>query len=117
MNFVEYQHEAMKTADYPFKGNNLLYPSLKLAGESGEAADKIGKWWRNNFSESPLVSGKDLNEEQTHLFILELGDVLWYLAALSQELGVSLESVADQNIKKLHDRQNRGVIKSEGDIR
>jgi NTP pyrophosphatase (non-canonical NTP hydrolase) len=113
VNFQEYQHLATKTASYPDLGNNIIYPALKLAGESGEAADKIGKWWRNH----GFTSGKQLNEEQIHLLVLELGDVLWYIAALANELGVPLEAVAASNIDKLYDRLERGTIKGEGDTR
>ena len=113
MNFNEYQHAALQTADYPDRGNNLLYPALGLAGESGETVDKIKKYWRNN----GVTSGKQLNDEQRHLLLLEVSDVLWYCAALASELGVPLEAIADLNIKKLNDRRARGVIKSEGDQR
>jgi NTP pyrophosphatase (non-canonical NTP hydrolase) len=113
MNFNEYQHAALQTADYPDKGNNLLYPSMGLGGEAGEAVDKAKKYWRNH----GITSGRQLNDEQRHLLVLEWGDCLWYLAALASEAGVSLESIADQNIKKLNDRRQRGVIKSEGDTR
>jgi len=113
MDFNEYQTGALKTADYPLMGQNLIYPALKLAGESGEVADKIGKYWRN----TGATKSKDLSSEQTMSLIYEMGDSLWYLAALSSELGISLEWVAQKNLEKLHDRQKRGVIKSEGDNR
>lgn len=113
MNFNEYQHAALETADYPEKGRNFIYPAMGLAGESGEALDKCKKYWRN----FGATSGDQLNDEQRHLLALEIGDVIWYAAALSQEIGLSLESVADLNIKKLQDRKDRGVIKSEGDQR
>ena len=49
--------------------------------------------------------------------ILELGDVLWYIAALADELGIPLEEIAIQNIEKLRGRHARGTIKGEGDNR
>ena len=113
MNFNEYQHAALQTADYPEKGNNLLYVGMGLAGESGECVDKLKKYWRN----FGITKGSQLNDEQRHLLALEVGDSLWYCAALASELGLSLDCIADLNIKKLHDRQKRGVIKSEGDQR
>lgn len=116
MNLNEYQDYALVTAQYPGIGQNLVYPALKLAGEAGEAADKIGKWWRNGGKLQPLC-GNDLTEEQKTAVIKELGDVLWYIAAISKELGVKLDDVARINIEKLTDRYNRGVIKSEGDER
>ena len=36
MNFEEYQKKSRKTAKYPEADNNFVYPTLGLAGESGE---------------------------------------------------------------------------------
>ena len=116
MNFNEYQELIKKTWGYPNAGKNLIYPALKLAGESGEAADKIGKWWRNK-DILGVLNSRDLTEEETQALILELGDVLWYLAALSIELNLPFEEIAKENIKKTHGRLERGTVKGEGDNR
>jgi NTP pyrophosphatase (non-canonical NTP hydrolase) len=121
MNFEEYSGQADSTAQYPLKGSNLVYPSIKLAGEAGETADKIGKNWRNRFtcvedlawSISSEAVGAPLKVE----IIKELGDVLWYINAIALELGTTLETVAQVNIEKLRDRAERGTIKSSGDNR
>ena len=47
----------------------------------------------------------------------ELGDVLWYVANLSSEVGYDLESLAQLNVNKLASRRDRGVIHGEGDNR
>ena len=47
----------------------------------------------------------------------EIGDVLWYLAALSQELGLELQDIAEQNILKLQSRKDRGLLSGSGDNR
>jgi NTP pyrophosphatase (non-canonical NTP hydrolase) len=47
----------------------------------------------------------------------ELGDVLWYLANLATDLGLSLGAIAQLNLDKLEDRKKRNVIKGEGDDR
>ena len=47
----------------------------------------------------------------------ELGDVLWYVAAIATELNTSLETIAYLNIDKLFDRKERNVISGEGDTR
>lgn len=111
--FHSYQEAAWGTASYPDKGENLIYPSLGLTGEAGEAADKVKKYWRN----FGFTKGKELTQDQRAELVKEIGDVLWYIAAIASELGYSLEHVAEMNIAKLKDRQTRGVIKSEGDNR
>jgi NTP pyrophosphatase (non-canonical NTP hydrolase) len=110
-----YEICALETALYPQKGNNILYPALKLAGEAGEFADKVGKYWRN--TGVPFPSLGDYTEEQRRELLKELGDVLWYITACANELDSDLETVANMNINKLRDRNARGVIKSEGDNR
>jgi NTP pyrophosphatase (non-canonical NTP hydrolase) len=47
----------------------------------------------------------------------EIGDVLWYIAALSRDLGFTLEEVAKMNIDKLESRKQRNVISGSGDDR
>ena len=113
MNFNEYQEAAWGTAEYPDRGSNLIYPALGLAGEAGEAVDKIKKYWRN-FGATSMI---DLTQDQRKALLAEIGDVLWYVTALASELGAPLETVAINNIEKLNDRKTRGVIKSEGDNR
>ena len=49
--------------------------------------------------------------------IEELGDVLWYIAAMSRQLGFTLDQIGEMNLQKLADRKARGVLKSEGDNR
>ena len=48
---------------------------------------------------------------------LELGDVLWYVANLADDLGLSMQTIATKNIDKLRDRQRRNVLHGEGDDR
>jgi NTP pyrophosphatase (non-canonical NTP hydrolase) len=113
MDFNEYQKAALATATYPNFGHNTLYPAMGLGGESGEALDKVKKWWRNYNA----TQGNDYTDEQRIELAKELGDCLWYLAALSYELETTLEDIAVLNLEKLTSRRDRGVIKSEGDNR
>lgn len=113
MNFNEYQELIKKTWGYPNAGKNLIYPALGLVGESGEAVDKIKKWWRNHGA----VSAEQLTLEQRDALILEIGDVLWYIAALAIELDIPLSYIAEKNIEKTHGRLARGTVKGEGDNR
>ncbi|NQV13235.1 MAG: nucleoside triphosphate pyrophosphohydrolase family protein [Parcubacteria group bacterium] len=109
MNFDEYQKKSRKTAIYPDKDNNFIYPTLGLAGESGEVAEKIKKVIRDK-------DGK-LDEETRDMLKKELGDVLWYVSQLATELNLSLDEVAEENIKKLYSRLERGKISGSGDKR
>lgn len=113
MTMNEYQEKAGTTAAYPSMGENLCYPAMKLAGEAGEYCDKVGKRWRNTGS----MSSRGMEPGEIEEYVKELGDVLWYIAASAKELGITLEQVAELNLKKLADRKERGVIKSEGDNR
>lgn len=113
MGLNEYQAESRKTAMY--KGINtfdgVVYNSLKLAGEAGEIADKIGKMVGNNITPT-------LTPEQILDLSKEAGDVLWHLTNLCLDLGVTLEWVAQLNIDKLSSRQKRGILMSgDGDNR
>jgi NTP pyrophosphatase (non-canonical NTP hydrolase) len=106
-----YQDAAAQTANFGDKG--IIYPALGLAGEAGEAVDKIKKLWRNK----DIKYGEQYSDEERTELVKELGDVLWYLSAIALELEVSLQEVAEVNIDKLLDRKERNVLKSEGDNR
>lgn len=108
MEFKEYQEKAVKTAIYG-SGSNIIYPALGLANEAGEVLGKIKKVLRDKEG--------NFNEENNKAIGSEIGDVLWYIAALARDLGLSLEDIANDNIKKLEDRQARGVIHGSGDSR
>lgn len=106
----EYQAGAWESAFYPGRGTGgLTYPALKLCGESGEVADKVGKILRDEGG--AITAAKRLE------LVLELGDVLWYIAALGEELNFSLEDIAKMNLRKLKDRKDRGVLGGSGDER
>lgn len=106
MNFHEYQYEAVQTGVYP-KDKAIEYLALGLVNEAGEVAGKIKK----------VIRGDKTLDEQTVAIIAEIGDVLWYVANLCEELGWQMEEVAFFNIQKLKDRQQRGVLKGDGDTR
>jgi len=109
MTFAEYQQQSRVTAKYPDLGKNFIYPTLGLAGESGEVAEKIKKVIRDK--------GGVIDDETRQLIAKELGDVLWYVAQIATELGLSLDDVAAGNIEKLMSRLERNVISGNGDTR
>ena len=109
MTFEAYQKAAEETAVYP-GAYNITYPTLGLAGESGEVCEKVKKWIRGDYEEMP-------REEFVSMLVKEMGDVLWYLSAIATDLGISLEEIATINIEKLHSRKRRNQIKGDGDDR
>jgi len=110
MDFNEYQDLAGKTAIYPKIGSHgLLYPVLGLAGEAGEVCEKVKKLFRDR--------GGVISEEFLASIKNELGDVLWYLAAICRELNLSLDDIAKENLEKLFSRQNRDALRGDGDFR
>ncbi len=113
MQLNEYQEKIQVTALYPNVGNNFVYPTLGLAGETGEVVEKIKKLLRNE----QITSSEEISPEKKEELKKEMGDVLWYLAQLGTELGISLDDIATHNIEKLLSRKERGVLHSEGDNR
>ena len=99
MNFEEFQSEARKTALYPRRLDNLEYPTLGLTGEAGEVANIVKKIQRDH--------GGIINEEIRGKLKDELGDVLWYISACADELGLTLDQIAEYNVEKLAKRHNR----------
>ena len=97
MKVNEYQKLAMTTLNPALDRRDVLVNSVMgLCGESGEAIDIVKKW---------LMQGHELDKE--HL-IKELGDVAWYLAEAATALDVSLETIFQGNIDKLHKRFPNG---------
>lgn len=101
---VNYQRFTRSTAIYPSGSAGLAYVALGLNGEAGEVAEKIKKYIRDGV----------FNKEDV---VKELGDVMWYVSQLCNELSVSLEEVINTNMAKLSDRKERGVLGGSGDER
>jgi NTP pyrophosphatase (non-canonical NTP hydrolase) len=108
MQFDAYQQATRRTAIYDDR-HKVIYPALGLASEAGEVVGKVKKALRDRggaFDAAQIDALKD-----------ELGDVLWYVAVLAADLGLSLESIAAGNLAKLASRQQRGALGGEGDRR
>lgn len=82
----------------------LHYSVLGLASEVGELAGKLKK---------ELRDGKSYRKD----IKAELGDILWYVAAVADDLDIDLSNVAMYNLCKLEDRRRRRVLQGEGDNR
>lgn len=102
--FENYQSFVKSMKAYPEK-HAIIYPALGLCGEAGEIAEKVKKWLRGD---------KELDKEA---LLGELGDPLWYLTSLADDLGYTLQDVVNFNVQKLTSRKERGVLKGDGDNR
>lgn len=110
MKLSEYQKTAKETAIFPnelpdFLGVGQVYTVLGQAGESGEIEEKLKKAIREN------------DEQYIEDMRAEVGDTLWYLSQVCEEFGWDLGRIAEDNIDKLQDRQQRNQLTGEGDNR
>lgn len=108
ISFQSYQEKAVATAIYG-EGNAITYPALGLANEAGEVLGKIKKVLRDKEGVFNEENNKEIGDE--------IGDVLWYIAALCRDLNLNMGDIANNNLIKLADRQKRGVIHGNGDQR
>lgn len=104
----DYQEAARKTAIYD-SSYSIVYPMMGLVGEAGECMNKLKKVYRDHYGNYTDKHRADLASE--------LGDVLWYLALASHDLGYTLSEVAQLNIHKLAARKEKGTLKGSGDDR
>lgn len=112
MRMSFYQTKVAETAIYPESGTGsplaLAYVGLGL-GEAGEIQGKIKKILRDD---AGVVS-----DAARVAIMKELGDLQWYIARCASELSLDLDAVAYQNLEKLADRRERGVLQGSGDDR
>jgi len=113
MNINDYQLWTRTTAKYPKEPKefepSLPYLVMGLAGEAGEVANKYKKIIRDKYG--------IMNDDDAVALMDELGDVLWYIARIVDELGYDFDDVTEINYHKLESRMQRGVIGGSGDNR
>lgn len=97
MELNEYQELAARTLGRDrTHEQQLANAALGLAGEAGEVADAMKK---HLFHNHPL---------DHDAMVKELGDCLWYVAAMATVLGVELDEIGARNIEKLRRRYPEG---------
>ena len=102
MNLNEYQQEAIT---FQLKNaRSLGYLITGLAAEAGEVSGHYAKEIRDGGDKGDLI-------------LKELGDCMWFIAAIADYYDVNLEDIAKGNLSKLADRKQRGVIHGSGDLR
>ena len=104
-----YENLAGQTAIFP-KDRALEYLALGMTSEAGEVAGKVKKLIRDGED----VEGFELKKIA---IASEIGDVLWYCAMMAKEVGVPLNTIMQENLRKLHDRKERGTLQGSGDDR
>jgi NTP pyrophosphatase (non-canonical NTP hydrolase) len=77
----------------------LLTAGVGINAEGGEFLEIIKKM---------VFQGKPWNDDNREHLIIELGDLLWYVAQATQALGVSFDEVIEVNVKKLEKRYPGG---------
>lgn len=84
------------------KGANierLLTAGVGINAEGGEFLEIIKKM---------IFQGKPFNEDNRQHMIIELGDVMWYVAQATLALGISFDEVLERNVQKLEKRYPGG---------
>jgi NTP pyrophosphatase (non-canonical NTP hydrolase) len=104
-----YEARAGQTAIFP-KDKALEYLALGMTSEAGEVAGKVKKLIRDGED----VEGFELKKIA---IASEIGDVLWYCAMMAKEVGVPLNTIMQENLRKLHSRKERGTLQGSGDER
>ena len=99
------------------KGANverLLTAGVGINAEGGEFLEIIKKM---------IFQGKPFNADNKEHMIIELGDLMWYVAQACMALEVSLDEVVARNVKKLEKRYPGGQFdvyysenREEGDL-
>ena len=99
----EYQSEAQSVR---LESAGPMYALFGLPGEVGEVCSLVAKAIRDG---RKFTYDSDMRKE--------LGDVLWFVAAIAADHGFTLEEVAQSNINKLMSRKERGTLQGSGDNR
>ena len=84
------------------KGANierLLTAGVGINAEGGEFLEIIKKM---------IFQGKPFNEDNREHMIIELGDLMWYVAQACMALGIPFDEVVARNVKKLEKRYPGG---------
>lgn len=105
MDVSYYQAKAMS---YRLESADPAYALLNLSGEVGELHSLIAKSIRD---------GQKDSDEFYRLASKELGDIMWMVAAVASDMGLSLEKICEQNIEKLEARKQNNTIQGSGDER
>ncbi len=95
MEFSDYQRMASETSQLPLGGpQSAIAPLLGLASETGQVLNVFKKYLRDGLD--PAANREFLKEE--------LGDLLWYVAAVATAVDLKMEDIVAENLRRVHDR-------------
>ena len=104
MEFSAYQRAACETSELGLGGpQGAIAPMLGLASETGSILNVYKKYLRDGID---LAANQELLRE-------ELGDLLWYAAAVATACDLDLEDIAEANLRRTRDRYPRQRTESE----
>jgi NTP pyrophosphatase (non-canonical NTP hydrolase) len=98
-NFVDF---ADRIGELDREGANierLLTAGVGINAEGGEFLEIVKKM---------IFQGKPWNQDNREHLIIELGDIMWYVAQACMALGISFDEVLERNVKKLEKRYPGG---------
>ncbi len=81
--------------------NRLLTAAIGICAEGGEFAEIVKKI---------SFQGKPYNDANREHMIVELGDVMWYIAQGCIALGVDFNEILERNVQKLTSRYPAGAF-------
>ena len=81
--------------------NRILTGAVGLSAESGELMEIVKKM---------IFQGKPFNADNREHMIIELGDVMRYVAQVCIALNISIDEVVQKNVAKLLKRYPEGVF-------
>ena len=79
--------------------HRLLTAAVGISAEGGEFTEIVKKM---------VFQGKPWNEDNREHLIIELGDVMWYVAQACMALEIDFDDVVKGNVKKLEKRYPGG---------
>lgn len=117
----QYQKDAIASQDCP---NIPFYLALGLTGKVGDISNKLKKFWRDKYYTNAIeddlmmaAARRMFKRGELDGIRKELGDTLWYIAAIADSLGMKLSEVAYQNLSKCKKRVETGTLHGTGDDR
>jgi NTP pyrophosphatase (non-canonical NTP hydrolase) len=100
-NYYDFAQRLAQLNNEELPIERLLTAAVGINAEGGEFMEIVKKI---------IFQGKPWNEDNHEHMIIELGDIMWYVAQACMALNVSMEEVLNKNITKLSKRYPEGTF-------